>query len=92
MTSVEEVIEAVGDHIQGSVDGGLDDDIVEEICQRLMHLLHGDGTPLANQSRSMATYDVARKLDYTVDMSTSDRTHKDIDNVWKVAGNCLYIL
>lgn len=39
MTSAEEVYEAVGDHIQSSVNG-LSDDDVQDICDKLVSILH----------------------------------------------------
>ncbi len=39
LTSVEDIFDAVGEHIQSSVNG-LSDEAINEACKRLMHLLH----------------------------------------------------
>jgi hypothetical protein len=39
LTSVEDIFDAVGEHIQSSVNG-LSDEAINETCKRLMHLLH----------------------------------------------------
>lgn len=44
LTSAEDIFEAVGEHIQSSIDG-LSDEAINEACERLMHLLH-DGSVL----------------------------------------------
>lgn len=78
MTSVDEVYEAVGDHIQSSVEG-LSNDDVQDICLRLMDILH-DGKKIVSVNREVA----ARKLDQTVDMSVQSDSYKKLDSIWKV--------
>ncbi|KAI1717926.1 ABC transporter domain-containing protein [Ditylenchus destructor] len=79
MTSVDEVFDAVGDHIQSSVDG-LSNDDVQDICLRLMNILH-DGKKVVSVNRETA----ARKLDQTVDMSVQSDSYKKLDSIWKVS-------
>uniref|UniRef100_A0A915BN94 ABCF3 PWI-like helical bundle domain-containing protein n=1 Tax=Parascaris univalens TaxID=6257 RepID=A0A915BN94_PARUN len=40
ITSKDDVIEAVGEHIQSSVEG-LSDEAMRNVCEKLMLLLHG---------------------------------------------------
>lgn len=40
LTTVDEIFDAVGDHIQGSVDGGIGEKEVQEMCERLLNILH----------------------------------------------------
>lgn len=80
MTSVEEVYEAVGDHIQSSVEG-LSGNEVQDICDRLMDILH-DGKKVVITNR-----EVARKLEQTVDMSTQNDSYKKNEDIWKVTGD-----
>ncbi|KAI1731614.1 ABC transporter domain-containing protein [Ditylenchus destructor] len=79
MTSVDEVYDAVGDHIQSSVDG-LSNDDVQDICLKLMNILH-DGKKVVSVNRETA----ARKLDQTVDMSVQSDSYKKVDSIWKVS-------
>uniref|UniRef100_A0A915DQY3 ABC transporter domain-containing protein n=1 Tax=Ditylenchus dipsaci TaxID=166011 RepID=A0A915DQY3_9BILA len=80
MTSVDEIYEAVGDHIQSSVEG-LSEGQVQDICDRLMDILH-DGKKVVITNR-----EVARKLEQTVDMSTQNESYKKNEDVWKVTGD-----
>lgn len=39
MTSASEVYDAVGDHLQASVDG-LSEEDVQQLCEKLLNILH----------------------------------------------------
>lgn len=79
ITSKDDVLEAVGEHIQSSVEG-LSDEAVEKVCEKLMLLLH-DGKefkPSAHQTGQ-------RRLEQTVDISTQGVDSEVIESIWRVA-------
>uniref|UniRef100_A0A914WTW6 ABC transporter domain-containing protein n=1 Tax=Plectus sambesii TaxID=2011161 RepID=A0A914WTW6_9BILA len=76
-TSVEDIYEAVGEHIQSSING-LSDEAINEACKKLMHLLH-DGKAVLSTSDSHS-----RKLDETMYMSSNVATTDTdgLDSIW----------
>uniref|UniRef100_A0A7E4ZUA0 ATP-binding cassette sub-family F member 3 n=1 Tax=Panagrellus redivivus TaxID=6233 RepID=A0A7E4ZUA0_PANRE len=83
MYTVDEVTEAVGDHLMGSV-RDISTEAVSRICEKLFELLHEGKTPEARRD-----LDTARKLESTVDMSVQDDPYKNINSIWKVSAKDL---
>jgi ATP-binding cassette subfamily F protein 3 len=80
--SVDELSDAVGEHIYGS-NKDITRETVLRICERLFELLH-QGKTLENRRE-----DAARKLDTTVDMSVQADPYKNINSIWKVSAKDL---
>uniref|UniRef100_A0A915Q1U3 ABC transporter domain-containing protein n=1 Tax=Setaria digitata TaxID=48799 RepID=A0A915Q1U3_9BILA len=77
--SKEDVVEAVGVHIQSSVEG-LSDEAVELVCEKLALLLH-DGKNVTGQANEIGQ----RRLEQTVDISAQHFDSEDITSIWKVS-------
>lgn len=78
ITSTDDVMEAVGDHIQGSVDG-LTDEAVKRVCEKLMFLLH-DGKEVKK-----STIETGQKmLEQTIDISAQSLDFEPIESIWMV--------
>uniref|UniRef100_A0A9J2PFE9 ABC transporter domain-containing protein n=2 Tax=Ascaris TaxID=6251 RepID=A0A9J2PFE9_ASCLU len=78
ITSKDDVIEAVGEHIQSSVEG-LSDEAMHNVCEKLMLLLHG--------GKEVKRSDIEtgqRRLQQTVDISTQGIDSDAIESIWRV--------
>uniref|UniRef100_A0A914CTK2 ABC transporter domain-containing protein n=1 Tax=Acrobeloides nanus TaxID=290746 RepID=A0A914CTK2_9BILA len=83
MTSVDEIFEAVGEYFTSCATNLTEED-VQNLCKRLMDILHDGHEVKAN------TYsDAARKLETTVDMSIQDNISSKMDSIWKVTAKDL---
>ncbi|KHN77035.1 ATP-binding cassette sub-family F member 3 [Toxocara canis] len=78
ITSKDDVIEAVGDHIQSSVEG-LSDEAMHNVCEKLMLLLHG-GKEVKKTNSDIGQ----RRLLQTVDISTQGVDSDAIESIWRV--------
>ncbi|CAD6187861.1 unnamed protein product [Caenorhabditis auriculariae] len=79
LTSLEEVMDAVGDHLQASVDD-LSDEGVHNACNYLLRLLHGDNLPKAVRKQEATT----KRLEQTVDMAAENQDFAALESIWKV--------
>lgn len=78
ITSKNDVIEAVGDHIQSSVEG-LTDEAVDNLCEKLMLLLHG-----GKEVKKSAIETGQRRLQQTIDISTQGVDSEAMESIWRV--------
>lgn len=78
ITSKNDVLDAIGDHLQGSVEG-LTDETIDRVCEKLMLLLHNgkEVKPAANQSGQ-------RRLEQTIDISTQNFDSDAVESIWRV--------
>ncbi|MFH4978007.1 hypothetical protein AB6A40_004716 [Gnathostoma spinigerum] len=75
--SKDDVIEAIGDHLQEAVKG-LSDDEVANVCEKLVFLLH-DGKQLPSKNSTGQ-----RRLEQTIDLSTQNFDIDEVASVWAV--------
>ncbi|VDD91174.1 unnamed protein product [Enterobius vermicularis] len=78
ITSKDDVMDAVGDHIQNSVEG-LSDDAIERVCEKLILLLH-DGKEV---EKSIETGQ--KRLERTIDISAQSLDYEPLDSIWMVS-------
>ncbi|GMS91559.1 hypothetical protein PENTCL1PPCAC_13734 [Pristionchus entomophagus] len=78
LSSVDEVVEAVGDHLQASTPD-LKDERCRDICERLIRLLHGDNLPVARSEAPSI-----KQLEETIDMAAQQTNFKAMESIWKV--------
>ncbi|EJD74783.1 hypothetical protein LOAG_17948 [Loa loa] len=79
LLSKDDVIEAVGVHIQSSVEG-LSDEAIELVCEKLALLLH-NGKNVTHRSNEIGR----RRLEQTVDISAQHFDSDDVTSIWKVS-------
>ncbi|CAB3402090.1 unnamed protein product [Caenorhabditis bovis] len=79
IVSLEEVMDAVGEHLQASVEN-LCDVGTKNACQQLLKLLHGDNLPKAVKQQEKVT----KRLEQTVDMAADNQNFQDLESIWKV--------
>lgn len=78
LITLEDVVDAVGDHIQASVDD-LSDEGVRNVCQHLLRLLHGENLPKTAKEQG-----TTRKLEQSVDMAAENQNFAALESIWKV--------
>ncbi|VDL73999.1 unnamed protein product [Nippostrongylus brasiliensis] len=78
LLTLEDVVEAVGDHIQSHVQE-LCEDGVNRTCLQLLQFLHGEAVPKAEQ-RGATT----KKLDQAVDMAADTQNFLETESIWKM--------
>ncbi|CAI2349546.1 unnamed protein product [Caenorhabditis sp. 36 PRJEB53466] len=78
ITSLDEVMDAVGEHLQASVEKAFD---VSNVCLQLLKLLHGDNLPKAGKQQQEAT---TKRLEQTVDMAAENQNFEALQSIWKV--------
>ncbi|CAI5446774.1 unnamed protein product [Caenorhabditis angaria] len=79
ITSLEEVLDAVGEHLQASVEN-LCDLGTKNACQQLLKLLHGDNLPKVVKQHEATT----KRLEQTVDMAAENQNFDALSSIWKV--------
>uniref|UniRef100_A0A8R1Y0I8 ABC transporter domain-containing protein n=1 Tax=Onchocerca volvulus TaxID=6282 RepID=A0A8R1Y0I8_ONCVO len=79
LLSKEDVAEAVGVHIQSSVEG-LSDEAIDLVCEKLALLLH-NGKNVINRPNEIGQ----RRLEQTVDISAQHFDSEDVTSIWKVS-------
>ncbi|CAG9537682.1 unnamed protein product [Cercopithifilaria johnstoni] len=79
LLSKEDIVEAVGMHIQSSVEG-LSDEAIELVCEKLALLLH-NGKNISHRSDEIGQ----RRLKQTIDISAQHFDSEDITGIWKVS-------
>nr|CAD2193724.1 unnamed protein product [Meloidogyne enterolobii] len=81
IATVDDMCEAVGEHIQGFLTE-MSEDELQKVCLNLLVILHEgkDNKPIVRALE-------ARKLEKTVDMSLQSETYKLMDDLWKVTAN-----
>lgn len=78
ITSKDDVIEAVGEHIQSSVEG-LTDEAVHIVCEKLVFLLHG-----GKEVKKSDIETGQRRLQQTIDISTQGVDSDAVESIWRV--------
>ncbi|KHJ82610.1 hypothetical protein OESDEN_17696, partial [Oesophagostomum dentatum] len=76
--TLEDVIDAVGDHLQSYVEE-LHNDVLNKTCQQLLQFLHGENLPKAE--RHGAT---TKKLEQAVDMAAENQNFAEMESIWKL--------
>ncbi|EFO83451.1 CRE-ABCF-3 protein [Caenorhabditis remanei] len=79
ITSLEEVMDAVGEHLQASVEN-LCEVGAQNACQQLLKLLHGDNLPKVVKQQEATT----KRLEQTVDMAAENQNFDALQSIWKV--------
>ncbi|VDN06377.1 unnamed protein product [Thelazia callipaeda] len=77
--SKEDIVDAVGIHIQSSVEG-LSDEAVELACEKLALLLH-DGKTTSRREDDIGQ----RRLNQTIDISAQHFDSDDITSIWRIS-------
>lgn len=78
MTSKDDVLEAIGDHIQSSVEG-LTDEAIERVCEKLMFLLHN-----GKEVKRSVIETGQKRLEQTIDISTQNLDFDPVESIWMV--------
>ncbi|MCP9257181.1 ATP-binding cassette sub-family F member 3 [Dirofilaria immitis] len=79
LLSKEDVVEAIGVHIQSSVEG-LSDEAIELVCEKLASLLH-NGKSVTDRSNKIGQ----QRLEQTIDISAQHFDSEDVTSIWKVS-------
>ncbi|VDO38765.1 unnamed protein product [Haemonchus placei] len=78
LLTLEDVVEAVGDHIQSYVQE-LCNDGLNRTCQQLLQFLHGENLPKVEKHGA-----TTKKLDQAVDMAAENHSFAEMESIWKV--------
>lgn len=78
LRTLEDVVEAVGDHIQSYVEE-LHNDGVNKTCMELLQLMHGENLPEAKKFGA-----TTKKLDQAVDMAVENHNFSEMESIWKL--------
>lgn len=78
LRTLEDVVEAVGDHIQSYVEE-LHNDGVNKTCMELLQLMHGENLPEAKKFGA-----TTKKLDQAVDMAAENHNFSEMESIWKL--------
>ncbi|EYC17298.1 hypothetical protein Y032_0031g2382 [Ancylostoma ceylanicum] len=76
--TLEDVIEAVGDHLQSYVEE-LCNDGLNKTCMQLLQFLHGENLPKV-EKHGVTT----KKLDQAVDMAAENHNFAEMESIWKL--------
>ncbi|KAL6725794.1 hypothetical protein Aduo_007823 [Ancylostoma duodenale] len=76
--TLEDVIEAVGDHLQSYVEE-LCSDGLNKTCLQLLQFLHGENLPKV-EKHGVTT----KKLDQAVDMAAENHNFAEMESIWKL--------
>ncbi|PIO74798.1 ABC transporter, ATP-binding protein [Teladorsagia circumcincta] len=78
LLTLEDVMEAVGDHIQSYVQE-LCNDGLNRTCLQLLQFLHGENLPKVEKHGK-----TTKKLDQAVDMAAENHSFAEMESIWKV--------
>ncbi|KAK6048915.1 hypothetical protein COOONC_13580 [Cooperia oncophora] len=78
LLTLEDVVEAVGDHIQSYVQE-LCNDGLNRACLQLLQFLHGENLPKVEKHGA-----TTKKLDQAVDMAAENHSFAEMESIWKV--------
>ncbi|KAJ1371671.1 hypothetical protein KIN20_033658 [Parelaphostrongylus tenuis] len=76
--TLDDVIDAVGDHIRSYVKE-LSNDGLNQACSQLLRFLHGENLPKVEE-RGLTT----KKLDQAVDMAAERHNFAEMESIWKL--------
>ncbi|CAJ0597057.1 unnamed protein product [Cylicocyclus nassatus] len=76
--TLEDVIEAVGDHLQSYVEE-LQNDGLNKTCLQLLQFLHGENLPKVERHGT-----TTKKLDQAVDMAAENLNFAEMESIWKL--------
>lgn len=78
LLTLDDVIEAIGDHLQSYVQE-LGNDKLSHICSQLLQFLHGQDLPKFEKYGT-----TTRKLDQAVDMAAENHNFAEMESIWKM--------